>query len=392
MKRALVVVGGLVVIVVLLLALGRRRDAAREQEAVLPAVQGPTAIEAEGRVVPARGAALSLPAGGTVAEILVTEGTPVASGEVLLRLDSARQATAAMEQASAAVRRSRAHAAELRAGARVQELEAARSALTAAQARAAQLRAGARSEERAQAGYQVDQAEAALRLAEDDLTRTEQLLAIGAVPQQHVAQARTRRDTAAAQTAAAHQQLQMLQTGARPEELRAVDADVARARAQLDLLTAGVRPEVLAAADAEVASAQAALRQAQAILAQSEIRAPMAGTVTFIGVRVGEYAGPGTVVAAVADLSGWQVETTDLTELHVARIANGDRATVRLDGVPGLELIGRVIAVQDFGVNRMGDITYKVVVALDRQDPRLRWNMTAAVAIEAGSRRETPQN
>src|SRR3972149_985763 len=57
MKRTLVVVGGLVVIVVLLLALGRRRDAAREQEAVLPAVQGPTAIEAEGRGVPARGAA-----------------------------------------------------------------------------------------------------------------------------------------------------------------------------------------------------------------------------------------------------------------------------------------------------------------------------------------------
>jgi len=30
--------------------------------------------------------------------------------------------------------------------------------------------------------------------------------------------------------------------------------------------------------------------------------------------------------------------------------------------------------------------------ALDRQDARLRWNMTAAVAIEAGSTRVTPQN
>ena len=34
----------------------------------------------------------------------------------------------------------------------------------------------------------------------------------------------------------------------------------------------------------------------------------------------------------------------------------------------------------------------KVIVVLDRQDPRLRWNMTAAVAIESQEHRPTPQN
>ena len=32
---------------------------------------------------------------------------------------------------------------------------------------------------------------------------------------------------------------------------------------------------------------------------------------------------------------------------------------------------------------QQGDITYTVVVAPDQNDPRLRWNMTAVVTIEA---------
>jgi hypothetical protein len=33
------------------------------------------------------------------------------------------------------------------------------------------------------------------------------------------------------------------------------------------------------------------------------------------------------------------------------------------------------------GENKQGDITYVVTITLDQQDPQLRWNMTAAVAI-----------
>lgn len=391
MKRWVIVVAGLVIIVAVAFV-GARRRTARDVEAPLTAVQGPSEIEAEGRVIPVRGAALSLPVGGTVAEVLVLEGQVVRKGQVLLRLDGVHQSAAAVEQSGAVVRRVQARAAELRAGARSQEIDAARSLLAAAEARAAQLQAGPRLEEREQARYQAEQAQGALRLAEDELIRAEELLTSGAVSQQFVVQARSRRDAAQAQASSALQQLHMLESGARPEELRAAQAEVTRVRAQLALLTAGARPEVLAAADADVASARASLRQAQAMLAQMELRAPMDGTVTFVGVRPGEYAGPGMTVAAVADLAAWQIETTDLTELHVAQIAKGDRATVRLDGIPGLELKGRVVSVEDFGINRMGDITYKVIVALERQDPRLRWNMTAVVAIEARSQRGVRQD
>jgi HlyD family secretion protein len=373
------------------LMLGRMRGA-RQAEPPAQAVQGPTAIEAEGRVLPVRGVTLSLPGGGTVADVLVTEGQAVQAGQVLIRLTTAAQAQAAVAQAEAAGRRARAYAAELRAGPRVQEVETARNALAAAQSRLDQLRAGARPEEKAQAQHDLEQTRAALRSAEDDLRRAEQLLTTGAVSQQHVAQARAIRDRAAAVVASAEERMRMVQSGPRVEELRGAEADVRRAQAQLDLVRSGPRAQALAAADADVAAAAAAVRHAKAALAETALRAPISGTVTFVGVHTGELAAPGAMVAAVADLSAWHIETTDLTELHVARIRPGDPVTVTIDGIPGLTLAGRVKRVEGLGITRQGDITYKVIVTLDRQDPRLRWNMTAAVAIESQEHRPTPQN
>jgi HlyD family secretion protein len=65
-------------------------------------------LRAEGRVVPAQRATLSLPSGGVVAEVLIAEGDQVQAGQALLRLDRARaeamvaQAEAEVAQAQAA--------------------------------------------------------------------------------------------------------------------------------------------------------------------------------------------------------------------------------------------------------------------------------------------------
>jgi len=51
------------------------------------------------------------------------------------------------------------------------------------------------------------------------------------------------------------------------------------------------------------------------------------------------------------------------------------------DAIPALELSGKVTHIKVLGENKQGDITYIVTVTPDRQDERLRWNMTASVAI-----------
>jgi HlyD family secretion protein len=44
-------------------------------------------------------------------------------------------------------------------------------------------------------------------------------------------------------------------------------------------------------------------------------------------------------------------------------------------------LAGKVMKVKGFGEKQQGDIIYRVIVQPLQIDPRLRWNMTASVAI-----------
>jgi HlyD family secretion protein len=90
----------------------------------------------------------------------------------------------------------------------------------------------------------------------------------------------------------------------------------------------------------------------------------------------------GAPLIRLADLSAFQFETTDLTELAVVRVKVGDAATVTVDALPGVEFQGKVTRIRALGENRQGDIVYTVTVQPDRQDDRLRWNMTAAVSIK----------
>jgi HlyD family secretion protein len=411
MKRVAI---GLVVVAVIAIVgyiiLGRGRSGREAQAPVEPPVRAPAEVVAEARVVPIRGVTLSLAGGGTITQVLVHEGDRVEAGRLLVRTEASRQAEAGIAQAEAGLRRARARVAELRAGARAQDIESARAGVAAAEARYNQLVAGARDQERAQAEaavvqaenrassaqQRVVQAEAALRLAEEDLRRMEQLLAQRATSQQSVDQARARVTSAradldaarseqagaAAAVASARQQLSLVRAGPRQEELDAAAAEVRRARAQVALLQAGTRPETIAAAEADVASAAAALRQTQITLTQSELRAPFDGTVAWVGPKAGEFIPPGAPVVRIGDLTAWQIETTDLTELSIVGVREESRAKVKFDGIPDLELTGRVRQIKAFGENRLGDIVYTVVIALDAQDPRLYWNMTATVAIE----------
>jgi HlyD family secretion protein len=186
---------------------------------------------------------------------------------------------------------------------------------------------------------------------------------------------------AQAQVAIAQANLDKLRGGQRDGALDAAQAAVDVAQAHLDQLRSGAAPGVLAQARAQVQSAQAALDLARSALNDAELHASFAGVVGAIAVRRGEYAMPGVPVIQLADLTAWQVETNDLSALGAVRVQVGDRATISFDAIPDLQLSGTVRQIAAFGESKQGDIVYTAVIAPDRQDERLRWNMTASVTI-----------
>jgi len=163
--------------------------------------------------------------------------------------------------------------------------------------------------------------------------------------------------------------------------LAEAQAAVRQAQAQLDLLKAGARPQEIAAAEAAVQQAEAGVRQAQAALNDTELRAPFDGLLAVLTPRVGEQVTPGTPVAEIGDVSGWQVETDDLSELDVVRVQPGAEVKLSFDAIPGLELTGVVDRVQPKGEEKLGDMTYTAIIRIQKADPRLMWNMTAITTL-----------
>ncbi len=83
----------------------------------------PAVVSASGKLLPARWANLSFLAagGGPVVEVKVQTGDKVEAGQVLVRLDDA-DAKLALAQANAALKMAQAQLAQLKAGARPEEI------------------------------------------------------------------------------------------------------------------------------------------------------------------------------------------------------------------------------------------------------------------------------
>lgn len=380
MKKLVIVLAILGVVAVgAYIGLGRPQKPAPAlaQETVeAPAVEAPTerSVSADGRVAPVRFANLSLPAGGIVAEVLVAEGDETAAGQVLLRLESVRQRAAAA-QAEATLQSAQARLAELRAGSRPEEVAAARAGLEAAQATLRKVQEGPDEAQIISARADLANAEAALRQAQAAYDRVSWSNDIGARPESAQLEQATNAYTAA------QARLDDLLQGATAADIDAAQASVRQAQAELELRQSGARQESILAAEADVAVAAAGLEQALAALSETELKAPFAGTVAALDAKVGEEAAPGTPLIRLADLTDWRIETDDLTELDIVAVREGAAATITFDAIPDLELPGRVERIKAIGENKQGDITYTVVIAPERTDARLRWNMTASVVI-----------
>ncbi len=239
---------------------------------------------------------------GKIEAILVTEGSRVARGQAIAQLEAA-ELIAQVAQAEQGVKQAQAG----------QEV---------ARARLAGLQSGARSQERALAESAVAQAEAGLKDAEATVARMQQLYQAGAVSRQQLDAAVLARDVARAQLESARQQLSLVQTGARVEDLRMARAQVAQA-------------------DAAHAAAVAALNLGRAQLSSATIRAPFAGRIAEIPATVGEFVAPGMNVATLHDDRRLEAEVAvGERDLHLVR--PGADVTLAPEALPGRTLRGTV--------------------------------------------------
>ncbi|MGE0474675.1 MAG: efflux RND transporter periplasmic adaptor subunit [Nitrospirales bacterium] len=126
----------------------------------------------------------------------------------------------------------------------------------------------------------------------------------------------------------------------------------------------------------------AEIRQAQDRLTKSKILAPFSGWVIKEFTEIGQWVEEGGAVVELVDLSHVEVEVP-LPEEFVRHVSTGDGVIAEFDGLPGVEIPGKVYSVvaQADPVAR----TFPVKVDLGNPDLRIKSGMVARVSLNVGA-------
>ena len=286
-------------------------------------------ISTNGRVEPVMNYQFYSPIATTIKAVYVQPGDKVAAGKLLVVLDDtdARAREAAAESG----------------------VKSAQAALYAATHNGTHEQQQMASADIAHARLERDQAQHDL----DALTR---LNATGAASAGEVAAARERLENAQASLHAAEE----------TANSRYAPPDIARAQAAL-------------------ADAEANLAAARKIVAETQIHAPVAGTVYSVDAARTEYAEQGKLLARMADLTREQVRAY-FDEPDIGRLEVGQKIVIKWDAKPGREWHGHIVrtpvTVITYGTRNVGE----VLVGIDDADgvllPDTNVNVTVTTSSE----------
>jgi membrane fusion protein (multidrug efflux system) len=289
---------------------------------------------------------------GYVLSVETENNRLVGPGQIVLRIDP-RDYAIAVEQSRAAIARAQADVAQIDAQTAVQQTRIGIAAAVEASARASTARAN------------------------NDSERAERLVGIGGTSRADYDRARN-------------------EQVARASSLDEAQGQSKGARQQLNVLRAQRQ-----AAEAALLAAQAQLEKAESDLAATIIRAPREGRIAARNARPGEYLSTGSRIMAVVPTRGLWVEAY-LKETQIGRLEPGNRVTVRVDALPGMQFHGTLESISNGSGSEMslippdnatGNFTkivrrFPVRVLLDDGQPgmdRLGIGMSVTPRFEIGS-------
>ncbi len=155
--------------------------------------------------------------------------------------------------------------------------------------------------------------------------------------------------------------------------VKVAQAKVADAQREWDRLKNGPDPK-------DILAAQAKVDAIKATLAQSQVTAPIAGTITDVNAMPGDQVAPGTVSFEIDDLSHLLVDV-QVSEVDIDSVKVGQTAAINFDAINNVNYSGKVTEVSSFGASQNGVVNFTVTVELTDPDAQVRPGMTAAVNL-----------
>ena len=359
------------------------------EETPLPVIEDSPELDfviAEGHILPMQDSWLHFAASGRVGEILIEAGDQVRKDQVLALLADSEGAEASLQAAELELLNAQQ---ALDAFQRTADLSAAQAwqEYQDAQAQRAQLEAIWESLDLDDLEEEVDDARVDILDREEELEEAEEEWD----KYRDLAEDNTSRQTAADDLEEAeenyNQALRDLEAAQRAIDgpRAALDAALAAEEEALRVYEMwgeeGFDLDQLALLEARLTAAEAGLAAAEKALEGYTLKSPFMGTVTDLYLEVGQLVGPEVPAAQLADLSEFQVKTSDLNELEVVKISEGQAVEIAPDALPDLILMGTVERISESFTTQAGDILYTITIQLDESDPQLRWGMTVELTF-----------
>ncbi|MGB9595244.1 MAG: efflux RND transporter periplasmic adaptor subunit [Candidatus Poribacteria bacterium] len=386
---------------------------------------------------------------GRIEQIMVEVGNNVNKGAVLAKLEDkelslrVKQAEVALETAKTAYAQAKALAevkvrsqvAQAEAGLlgaeaslrQVQDiaetrissqLEQAEAGLEALKTNLKKIKDGARPEEKKQIEATVQQAKANMDNAKADLDRIEKLYAEGAVSKQTLDGAKTRATVAEAQYEAATQQLKLVETGAREEDIKAMELqvksaesglaiarsmwatkswekDISLAQSHYNQAKAGYEAakalEKARSWEAEIAGAEAGVKQAETALALAKealsyatVTAPISGTISKRNLDTGAMANPAMPMFTIVNMNNVKA-IVEAPEANLKDISVGTKAFIS-SATLSEPIAGQVTLISP--IVKPTSRTASVEISIDNSDRRLKPGTFAKINIPLSAKND----
>ncbi len=158
---------------------------------------------------------------------------------------------------------------------------------------------------------------------------------------------------------------------------------VQKITSELALKTAGTPSEQIEAQKAAVVAAEANVLQYSSQISKGLIVAPISGTVTEQGAKVGQIVSANTILISLISDNQYEIEAF-VPEADIAHIKIGNTAYTTLDAYSSdVQFGAKVVTINPAETVIDSVSTYKVTLAFDETDDRIKSGMTANLDILA---------
>lgn len=324
---------------------------------------------------------------GRIVSVFVQEGSVVKEGQILAVQDTSQLQT----QLSQALANLRSAEAQLQQQIKNASMTPDRTSaqIRTAEAALRQARVNLQKAINGPRGQEIEQAEATLRSADEnlktqklELERVQKLVSEGAVAANRLDSQRNQVAAAQAQFDGAKQSVNLLREGTRKEDIQALreavsqaESSVRSSKVQRDLDS--LLLDQVRSSKAQVDAARASVQQIQQQIGDATVKAPFAGTITGKPTQAGSVLAPG---GKVVDLVGQSKPyfTAQVPEQVIPKLISGATVTITIDAL-GAKFPGRVESVNPLG-SEFGR-QFSVRVAFDAATASLRPGMFARGSV-----------